>query len=558
MTIDQVYMGPKNDPLNSTGTEVETAINSLVNAEANTNRRPAARALYHQGFNTLSPCYKTPTATVVANATTGTATGNTLTTTGDITGTVGTGAQAGALQYGTSYKFATVVSVSATTITLEENLEDIFDDLPTGSLSFTYSLRHQSTNSNHLSDSGYRAYAEAVYSSPATGLVRDSTLVYFKYGDIYETAPWTVQSPSFWQTYGGLATNKINYNQTGNIATPTNGYINSANTKSMQFDSNALGEGVEYVFDTNSAAVTLQLTTGISSDTQHLGLVSVLLDGREIYSKTFRNTLRFHSIPIAGGTQVTIRVTQNDAEATDTTYRVGEVLFLLATPPYSKAVADYSTVVMLGDSWFDEQANGGTARVGFAEQMRALSSATVNTDYSKGGMTSTWGAAWVEEALDVISPDTMLIHFYLNDNTSIDGTVLGDDVDPDGNALDINVDDIEHYVENMSVIIAACLDRGVTPIVLLASPTGSDALNQGLINNGLARALGNPVLLKETVFEATDDELINIASRMNVTGKFAGRSVKNVENSTVYYATGSAVGDTWEPMNTAGTAITPV
>ena len=559
MTIEKVYMGLKNDPMNSTGTEVETAINALIDQKANPSGRPAARALFHQGFNSTSPFSPTPSGDASFNdVTSGAATGNTLTTSVDVTGTVGTAAQAGVLRYGDSYKFATVVSVSATTITLEGNLNEIFEDLPTGPLAITYYLRHSGVNANHLSDAGSRAYAEALYSTDATELVRDSALVYLKYGEEYERSPWTKLSPAIWQPYGGLPSNMLSYQNTLNISTPTNEYVASSDTQSLQAISDALGEGVEYVYDNAGAAVTVQFTTGIHSDDQRLGLATVLLDGREIYSKQFRNTLALHTVPVAGGSQVTIRVVQNDSDTTATKYRVGELLFLSASPPYSKAVQDNSSVLMLGDSWFDEQGLTPIARPGFAEHTRLLSGATVNTDYAKGGMTSTWGLAWVEEALNVVKPDTVLIHFYLNDHTSMGGSVLGDDVDPEGDALDINVDDLAHYIANMSGIISACLNRGVTPVVLLASPTGSLSLNQSLITDGLTRALGNPVLLKEHILEATDDELNNIASRVNVVGKAPGRSIRNVENATVYYATGSSAGDAWEPMNTAGTAITPM
>lgn len=512
--------------------------------------------------------YSTPTsATFTSNSTdsnsysaacTG-ASGSHQLTLGSSQAILSTGGWSMVLNYGGTYKFINVIAVSGTTVTLDRPLEYVFPDIASGTQNLTLYFSGEYDAGQHLSKWGYYAYAQAVVDICADPLsaYRGNCLYHQSPGPALESNVGTNGlSPDGVANYGGSATN-VDYQNAKNI-------FESTYTKTMLLQNNsnqtrvaiAANQGFTVTRRLYGVPTVVQFDAcieAIDASTLNPLRCQVVVDGVTVYDQV-KYGLSQHSVLVQGDI-VELRVTRTTGNGYY--IRIGEIAFWQMPETVYDPLTTSKKIVLLGDSWFDELGNGGTARPYFASQLRTLTGKNVNASLSYGGMSSKYGAAWVNYAIESnrLSPgDTVIVHYAINDSNSIHGAVLSTVVDPDGNSLDPNIASVAEYRAYMSQIIQSCLKNSVNCVIVGIPTTQSTSQLQTMIGE-LGLQLGKPAMRLPKYSRCTTSELASATSAIN-TNRWQGQVIHNTQADVHYISAGVNATDDWLPLTT-GTAVTP-
>ncbi|MFE8704136.1 hypothetical protein ACFYKX_26570 [Cytobacillus sp. FJAT-54145] len=159
-------------------------------------------------------------------------------------------------------------------------------------------------------------------------------------------------------------------------------------------------------------------------------------------------------------------------------------------------------VIYIGDSWGTFHNKATTREL---ERLMIADGGTPSIlDFSRGGHTSNYARVWFEEYVIANVPDKVIIEFFTNDFNSINGTVLGQFEAPDGTMQDMNIDNLNVYIENLSYMINKAIEYGIQPIIVMPASTESITQSQSFVDYSVQIHLGLAITNENPSFKSVN------------------------------------------------------
>jgi hypothetical protein len=391
---------------------------------------------------------------------------------------------------------------------------------------------HRKVNGQHFSPKGAEALAEHVY-----GMTRQEAYFeksqYSLWGDDeFATDPWsrlsTNKVPAPWN---GAANNSIDYNDNRNPWTATD-IIHSDGAECLEIETNAQNEGFTVDIATNGKECFLRTSVGFRNDGS-TGLVEVLFDG---VNQTLPDSGVFgasvYSIKLAvpaSVATVTIRAKRTNTGTDIRGLRIGGIFLtdLSDVPePTNALISPSSRVGLFGDSYFDSaDANG----LPFHNKFASLHSGFLVNHATGGSQISSWLPS-LQGWLDADNLDIAIMHSGINERNAAVTRAA--------------------YWADVNSFIATCKASGVTPVILTAGATASQAQTVDLFRQSafddVPYADRWPQQVGDWHDEATTSEIANTTTaRINLYKKVGGKTITRLNDSATLTAAGSAPTDIW-------------
>lgn len=384
-------------------------------------------------------------------------------------------------------------------------------------------------DSQHMSPSGTKAYAEHVYRQKRAVCVADRFM---------DKAVFALQRPTYQRlfalnpalvAYGRQIINNIPTELASDTAT-----ANSAGNGRIRYvmrDPAGVSVGVHLIGHGIIGSIVTAKKAGyfeafvctsagsLTPTTRGEGIIEVygLNRGSQrilISSLTFKDNCTRFICPVEGfdSIEVEVKSTVNGAFG----ILVQQSRFWVTDEPYSQLIDKNGTIVCVGDSWFEFYGDL------FHTHLQSLITADGGTgkvfNFALSGQTVDYGINNLASIL-AFNPTQVIINFFTNDLNSGTPDVL---------------------TAKLHKFCSLLEQNGVQPIVIQPAGTSSDAQS---INHQLANARIRLGRYSEEVFTATLSELADATSFVNTVGKYPGRRAI-VGNDSVY-ATGGAAADAW-------------
>jgi hypothetical protein len=348
---------------------------------------------------------------------------------------------------------------------------------------------HDSTNGQHYTELGYFAFAQHFYKSNPRYIERQEFIAQFKPDD----------------TVGKWVCNAFNaYNQASNMV-DTNKYLTKVGSKHYYMSANDNADYVEWEQTLSKEKGYLETYVGTSHGT---ALVEFFLDGVLVGQQTIGEVVQRIIYPYERAEKGKLKVTAQGLNGDFSTQQ--SVFFGLTTWwknqkfQEEKLLSLNDKIVYIGDSW-GEFHNKATTR----ELLRLMTTeggTPTILNYSKGGHTSTYARTWFEQYVIDNAPDKVIIEYFTNDFNSIGGVNVGTFTNPDGQAQDMNIASINHYLDNMEYMINRAIEVGIQPIIILPASTNSESQLQSFADKFMTVFLGKNITVENPTFKNTTME----------------------------------------------------
>lgn len=381
--------------------------------------------------------------------------------------------------------------------------------------------RHEAALGQHYTEAGMNMLADIMYFAPATYYAFGESL-----GEVSGEWEWLSPgflagvNPSYWQWYGGAATNSHDWKKNLNIS--QEGRVVSDSVNATEVLTDAIGEGLFLDFPTDGSSGIFSVSVAHRhADATKACQIEVLADGVTIFTAPVYGTLRRFYVAFGSCQTLTCRIT--DQEGTAKYIRIGKVI-VSTTPPQRPFLLPGDRLLMVGDSWF-----APTGYIGYRERLGELHDTPIITE-GVGGETADYmldivsGKTRLQGWIDEHRPTVVVIHFYINDQNAAKSG--------------------EQWAAEISEACQICIDNGVQPVVITPGCTGSASQTQAL-QVAYGGKLGEPGRHRETVFQEWPLAIQSSAGFVNNVGKFPGRVIRDMQTSELYVASGSAVTDAW-------------
>ncbi len=316
---------------------------------------------------------------------------------------------------------------------------------------------------NHLTENGYYALADHIYTFPRSYASRDNYLERFLPTD-------TVGK---WVVIGGGNPYNITYNNGANSSRSDN-RIFAASARGLDMVTTATGQGIQWpALNLNQRKGILEINLGLRAGST--GLLTVTFDGQGAFGQVLTPDFKTIRIPFNNCKIATITITNSDNSAT--AFTVGRIIaWSNSAPAGGRLFNPYAKVVMLMDSWgvFPTSANGQS---GVAEAVRRRLEQRMFQDtgvlvpiqnFSSGGKTSRWARWWFKTYVLDNKPDYVIIGLGTNDANGISSV----ESLPDGSTAAQGPVSAAEYAENINWMIAQCEANGIVPIIVRPSSSG--------------------------------------------------------------------------------------
>lgn len=474
---------------------------------------------------------------------------------------MGSGYFAMVAEYNGVFAFIPVFDVSGTTVNLEENIETYLKNAPdSGSLDITLHFRFQSSTGLHLTEPGNQAWAEHIFQAQKDPLklYQGEARMYVPVGAEFSTS----NTNHMWQA---ISTPTIQYGDSINMFNTLNGVVDKTAQVATAIATNATNEGFEITISPNKAAIVVQFVLGARPFAAASRLSYQILfkaDGVTVRTETHYHSQKLYSQVFEGIDDINIEITQLHSGSLARENYISPIVVYKKPEDLIRPLEQVKNVVLLGDSFMDPAyTTSGKFKSYLQSRLpgkRIIDRGPSQEEYAKQNMTSTYGVAWLDYIIETEKltekPSTILCNYMINDYNSINGSVISNVTDPDGNSLDPNVGSYAEYYANMSLIKGKCLNAGINFVhVYPLVPSTTSIQNHA---NNMLPGLITPTVDNNLLNSPNSTEISDQDSYFNQYEKFIGREIWDVTNTQFMNAVGESATANWLPRTT-GTAVTP-
>lgn len=372
-----------------------------------------------------------------------------------------------------------VVRQSGTTYNIDRPLKY---NLVNDTIKFIWS----SYQGQHLSDYGYRGYADMIYDYHKSLAHKDYKLYSF-FPEDGGAIPFTaingavqggfIPSTSIPQLYS-LTTATINYSQ---IA--VNHFV-------IQ-QGGVTDRGGEWTVNLGKKKGYCETWIGINRSLPGYAKINFYLDGVLKETKFVRGGVQKLTFNYANASSGKLQIVTADAQ--NTAIRIGKTIWYQTDLDTIPKAYQGGKIMFVGDSWTQHRYTGGNYLKSSPERFRARwqgdgGNASDVINVGRGGMTSSWGKYWFKYWLNLYHPQYVYIEFYINDSNSSgfvgDGSTTTwnfDSTDPYGTGLDVDGKVTQqNWLDYIKWMKDTALAYGATPIILMPTPTASATQTQAI------------------------------------------------------------------------------
>ncbi len=400
---------------------------------------------------------------------------------------------------------------------------------------------HRGALGQHLSPKGAAGFAQWLLSKTKQDCYLEKAAYALWCGDEFTTTPWAAVSASnIWQTYGGLASNAIDYVRALNHRQGTENMITMASRETIRLTTDAQGEGAHVIFATDNKKAMLSLTIGGSQSVDTDINVRILADGIESYNQDFNaHVSRIFHIIEATSNEVEVRVTRTNTGTTTQYISIGDLYLCnlddIAGQETSPVIGASDTVLLLGDSWFDDANVNGLP---FDTELRARHAGTIMNEAIGGSQITAWKtnvAGWLASH----KPDICVIHTGINEyNAGMSAQTFW------GHIKDV-VDEISSAGVDVMLVKQGCTasNSQALGLVQLSNEFFISGRDSGA---GVEYAERWPRLIEEFIVAAAADEFTNSEALINLRNKVpTTRIVQRTSDDVNLTPTGALPADAW-------------
>jgi len=349
----------------------------------------------------------------------------------------------------------------------------------------TIKFMWSSYQGQHMTDYGYRGYADMIYNYHKNLAAKDKKLHAF-YPEDNGTLPFIaingavnggfIPSTSTPQLYG-ITTATINYSQ---IAT----------THFIIQQGGVVNRGGEWTVNLGKKNGYCETWVGINRNLPGFAKVLFYLDGVLKRIDTVRGGVQKLTYNYNNASTGKLQIVTGDVQ--NTAIRVGRTIWYQTDLDTTDKVYTNGKILFVGDSWTQHYLSGGVFFKSSPERFKARVVADGGNpndviNVGRGGMTTAWGKYWFKSWLNTYHPKYVYIEFYINDANS--SSFVGDNTNTTWNfsstdpyAAGTDVDGKvtqQQWIDNLKWMKDTAIANGVIPILLMNTPTGSLTQTQG-------------------------------------------------------------------------------
>jgi len=350
----------------------------------------------------------------------------------------------------------------------------------------TIKFMWSSYQGQHMTDYGYRGYADNIYDYQKNLAAKDYKLYSFYPEDNPTTIPFTAIGGA---VQGGLIPGTSSP-QLIQITTATINYSQRATMHYRVQQGTAADRGVEWTTNLGKKNGYLETWVGTNLDLPGFTKVLFYLDGVLKKTDTVRGAIQKLTYNFSGASTGKLQIVTGDAQPTD--IRIGTTVWYQTDISTTGKVYTGGKIMFVGDSWTQHYLNGGVFFQSSPVRFRARWVANGGNpndiiNVGRGGMTSAWGKYWFKYWINLYKPKYIYIEFYINDSNS--SSFVGDNTNTTWNfsstdpySAGVDVDGKvtqQNWIDNLKWMRDTAIAYGATPILLMNTPTGSLTQTQG-------------------------------------------------------------------------------
>lgn len=350
----------------------------------------------------------------------------------------------------------------------------------------TIKFMWSSYQGQHMTDYGYRGYADRIYDHFKSQAQKDYKLYSFYPEDNPSVIPFTAINGA---VQGGLIPS-TSIPQLFSITTATINYSQRATMYLAIQQGGAADRGGEWQVNLGKKSGYLEVWVGVNKTLPGFAKVLFYLDGVLKKTDTVRGAVQRLTYDFSNASSGKIQVVTGDTQPTN--IRVGTtVWYQTAVDPTTKGYTG-GKIMFVGDSWTQHWFNGGVFYKSSPERFRARWVAdggdpTDIINVGRGGMTSAWGKYFFKYWLNLYKPKYVYVEFYINDSNSSsfvgvpsETTWNFNSTDPYAPGTDVDGKVTQQqWLDNYKYMKDTAIAYGVTPFMLMNTPTGSLTQTQG-------------------------------------------------------------------------------
>lgn len=350
----------------------------------------------------------------------------------------------------------------------------------------TIKLMWSSYQGQHMTDYGYRNYADNIYDYHKNLASKDYKLYSFYPEDNPTVIPFTAVNGA---VQGGLIPGSASP-QLLQIQTATINYSQIATMHYRIQQGSVADRGAEWSVNLGKKNGYLETWVGVNRSLPGYARVLFYLDGVLQKIDTVRGAARKLTYNFSGASSGKVQILTGDTQPTD--IRVGRTIWYQTDLSTTTKAYTGGKILFVGDSWTQHYLLGGVFFQSSPLRFRARWQADGGDpadiiNAGRGGMTSAWGKYYFKYWLDLYKPKFVYIEFYINDANS--SSFVGDpsettwnfsSSDPYSAGTDVDGKVTQaQWIANLKWMRDTAIAHGVTPIILMNTPTGSLTQTQG-------------------------------------------------------------------------------
>lgn len=387
--------------------------------------------------------------------------------------------------------------------------------LRTAVVNGTMKSMYDGVNSQHLTDYGYRALADGLFSMKASSALKNnSALVQPEISPV--TIPFALTAGT--QTAGFVpgttdlaaqATIIANTQNAAQLGSHTFGLIQGGPGRGITWTV-PLGAKSGY-FETYIGMIKKAYNSGVSF-TLGDAVVQVTIDGVLVYNETISGVVevdpssslsaqanysaKIIRVPFENANTLTFSYTTGTSSPTALVInRTG--VYITAMDQNQSVFSPTDAVAFYGDSWTQFQDGHQDWSTRFKTLLGNAGGDTSKVfNWGRSGMTSVWGRHWLDYLVTtaLVKPTVIVIEFFTNDNNSIpyvgQSTKIDwnfDSTNPYGTGTDVDgKTTAAGWLDNITWMINYCVENGIQPVIAMPAHTASIAQTQTCFDNLLS------------------------------------------------------------------------
>lgn len=360
---------------------------------------------------------------------------------------------------------------------------------------------HESNVGQHYTELGYYAFAQHLYFTQTKHSEREGYI-----------AKMNADSSS-----GSWESNAYNsYNNSGNAKNPNN-YFQMIGTKRFLLSATAPTHYTEWEQSLDGQKGYLEIYIGMSRGSLKVEFFAdgKVRDSMIIGPTTERLTFDYEGIGIAK-----IKITAQGEFSPSQAVYIGQTTWWVNEKFQDENIIDPDDkLIFIGDSW-GEYHNKAVTRELERLMIKDGGNPTV-LDFSKGGHTSTYARAWFDEYVIKNKPDRVVIEYFTNDFNSMNSVDVGTFTNPEGNQQNMNISNLDEYVENINYMIGKAIENGIQPIIVMPAAVGTESQSSTSADYAMKLWTGKSLINEVASFKEVETERL-------ITNLLEGKESSNV------------------------------